>query len=337
VDAYFEAQEASVLTSDRTLAKLSMPRMDQHTLHGVLQGSEDGLLAERKQLTEDLKSHFRHWMYLLCSGFNLLLYGVGSKRNLLEDFRLTLLKDLTHVVVNGYFPSLTIKSVLNHITEEILEHSGGFQSALDQSAFIKRKLIKGLSHLNVFVVIHNIDGSTLRNERSQSVLAHLAQSPNVHLMASVDHINSPLLWDQGKMAQLKFLWINATTYAPYDEETCYENSLLVQQSGGLALSSLKHVSQSLPPNSRRIYLLLVKYHLEHSDDQGYQGLSFPLLYQKCREAFFVNTDQTLRSHLTEFRDHKLIRIRKMDGVEMLSVPLDSQTLKDFVEQQDEEI
>lgn len=45
------------------------------------------------------------------SGFNLLLYGVGSKRNLLEDFRLTLLKDLTHVVVNGYFPSLTIKSV----------------------------------------------------------------------------------------------------------------------------------------------------------------------------------------------------------------------------------
>ena len=41
------------------------------------------------------------------------------------------------------------------------------------------------------------------------------------------------------------------------------------------------------------------------------GLSFPDLYQKCREAFFVNSTLTLKAQLTEFRDHKLIKSRKV--------------------------
>ena len=79
------------------------------------------------------------------------------------------------------------------------------------------------------------------------------------------------VWDQGKASSLRWLWIDATTYSPYTEETCYENSLLVQQSGSLALSSLTHVTHSLPPNSRRIFLLLARHHLEHCEEAAYQG------------------------------------------------------------------
>lgn len=41
------------------------------------------------------------------------------------------------------------------------------------------------------------------------------------------------------------------------------------------------------------------------------GLSFQDFYQRCREAFLVNSDITLRTQLTEFRDHKLIRTKKV--------------------------
>lgn len=41
------------------------------------------------------------------------------------------------------------------------------------------------------------------------------------------------------------------------------------------------------------------------------GLSFQDFYQQCREAFLVNSDLTLRAQLTEFRDHKLIRTKKV--------------------------
>jgi origin recognition complex subunit 2 len=45
---------------------------------------------------------------------------------------------------------------------------------------------------DLFLIIHNIDGPMLRAEKVQTVLSMLADVPNVHLLASVDHINSPL-------------------------------------------------------------------------------------------------------------------------------------------------
>lgn len=44
-------------------------------------------------------------------GFNILLYGLGSKKLLLEKFRTSMLSDSMHLVVNGFFPSITLKSV----------------------------------------------------------------------------------------------------------------------------------------------------------------------------------------------------------------------------------
>lgn len=51
-------------------------------------------------------------MFVLFSlGFNIVLYGLGSKHDLLEKFRTSMLQDSVHLVVNGYFPSITVKSV----------------------------------------------------------------------------------------------------------------------------------------------------------------------------------------------------------------------------------
>lgn len=41
----------------------------------------------------------------------MLVYGLGSKKNLLEDFRVSHLSQEVHLVVNGFFPSITLKSV----------------------------------------------------------------------------------------------------------------------------------------------------------------------------------------------------------------------------------
>lgn len=46
--------------------------------------------------------------------------------------------------------------------------------------------------LHVYLLIHNIDGPMLRGEKTQSALGQLASLPNLHLVASLDHINAPL-------------------------------------------------------------------------------------------------------------------------------------------------
>ncbi|XP_072197970.1 origin recognition complex subunit 2 isoform X1 [Excalfactoria chinensis] len=337
-EEYFEAHSSSkVLTSDRTLQKLRRKRLDQQTLHDLLQKSPLAYAAEIKELNQQYESLFSKWMLQLHLGFNIVLYGLGSKHDLLEKFRTSVLQDSVHLVVNGYFPSITVKSVLNSITEEVLDHIGTFRSPLDQLEFIMNRF-KEDSSLELYVLIHNLDSQMLRGERSQQILAQLSSLPSIYLIASVDHINAPLMWDQAKQSLYNWLWYETTTFIPYVEETSYENSLLVQQSGSLALSSLTHVLRSLTPNARGIFRLLAQYQLENKDNASYPGLSFQDFYQQCREAFLVNSDLTLRAQLTEFRDHKLIRTKRgADGVEYLLIPVDDSTLGDFLEKEDEDV
>ncbi|NXM80876.1 ORC2 protein, partial [Oenanthe oenanthe] len=338
VEEYFEAHSSSkVLTSDRTLQKLRKRRLTQQTLRDLLKNAPVAYSAEIRDLNQQHESLFSKWMLQLHLGFNIVLYGLGSKRDLLEKFRTSLLQDSVHLVVNGYFPSITVRSILNSITEEVLDHIGTFRSPLDQLEFITKRF-KEDSSLELYVLIHNLDSQMLRGERSQQILAQLCSLPSIYLIASIDHINAPLMWDQAKLSLYNWLWYETTTFNPYVEETSYENSLLVQQSGSLALSSLMHVLHSLTLNARGIFRLLAQHQLEKKDNPSYPGLSFQDFYQQCREAFLVNSDLTLRAQLTEFRDHKLIRTKRgADGVEYLLIPVDDSTLTDFLEKEDEDV
>ncbi|NXD80076.1 ORC2 protein, partial [Halcyon senegalensis] len=338
VEEYFEAHSSSkVLTSDRTLQKLQKRRLNQQTLHALLKKSSPAYAAEIRELEDNHETLFTKWMLQLHLGFNIVLYGLGSKHDVIEKFRTGQLQDTVHLVANGYFPGITVRSILNSITEEILRYTGTFRSPLDQLAFIVRSLRED-SSLELYVLIHNLDSPMLRGETCQQILALLSSLPSIYLVASVDHINAPLMWDHAKLSLYNWLWYETTTFSPYMEETSYENSLLVQQSGSLALSSLTHVMRSLTLNARGIFRLLAQYQLENKDNPSYPGLSFQDFYQQCREAFLVNSDLTLRAQLTEFRDHKLIRTKRgADGVEYLLIPVDDSTLTNFLEKEDEDM
>lgn len=337
VEEYFEAHSSSkVLTSDRTLQKLKKAKLDQQTLRNLLSKVSPSFSAELKQLNQQYEQLFNKWILQLHLGFNIVLYGLGSKRDLLERFRATMLQDSIHIVINGFFPGISVKSILNSITEEVLDHTGTFRNVLDQLDWIVNKF-KEDSSLELFLLIHNLDSQMLRGDKSQQIIAQLSSLRNVYLIASIDHLNAPLMWDHVKQSLYNWLWYETTTYSPYTEETSYENSLLVKQSGSLPLSSLTHVLRSLTPNARGIFRLLIKYQLDNQDNPSYLGLAFHDFYQQCREAFLVNSDLTLRAQLTEFRDHKLIRTKKgTDGVEYLLIPIDNGTLSEFLEKEEEE-
>lgn len=162
------------------------------------------------------------------------------------------------------------------------------------------------------------------------------------------------------MSQAKFVFYDCTTFAPYNEEISYENSLLVQQSSTLGLASLVHVFASLTYNAKAIFILIAERQLEHSNDSNYHGklltkclavitavevrrLSLPSgfpfheLYSDCRDKMLVNSDLTLRAQLTEFKDHKLLRIRRSpDGTEVLHIPLENNQLEEFIQKHREQ-
>jgi origin recognition complex subunit 2 len=68
------------------------------------------------------------------------------------------------------------------------------------------------------------------------------------------------------------------------------------------------------------------------DDDEIEGVSYEHLFRLCRERFLVSSDTTLRTHLTEFKDHELLKTRKgPDGIDMIYIPLPAAELVQLVE------
>ena len=287
-DDYFERQATTqIVTSDKTLSQLKTPRLSPEVLKNVLDGEPLKYEKQIKRLCKEQRSQFSKWIHLLNEDFNVILYGLGSKRDLLSDFQSQMLKDKDCVVINGFFPSLTMKNILTSVLFDILDYKGTVGTSLTEQADCILKAYNAVDgdvvQDDLYLLIHNIDGPMLRNDVAQTVLSSLAAHSRIHLICSVDHINAPLLWDQNKLAKFNFIWHDATTFLPYTEETLNENSLMVRSTGsGLQLNSLLRVFESLTPNAKEIYLLIIRHQMKAVEEVGftfYQGISFKDLYR----------------------------------------------------------
>lgn len=97
------------------------------------------------------------------AGFNLLFYGFGSKRCLLNEFCERQLADFTRLSVDAYMPSVNIRTLLNAIDTNLalnctLSSCNGF--VIDWASTIADKVDR--LGIDFILVIHNIDGPGLR-------------------------------------------------------------------------------------------------------------------------------------------------------------------------------
>ena len=72
----------------------------------------------------NLKSsaNFSHMKYYLDCGFSLLIYGVGSKRELINTFVTTSLVNEPCLIVNGFHTATSLKSITNPMLKFINKH-----------------------------------------------------------------------------------------------------------------------------------------------------------------------------------------------------------------------
>lgn len=336
VNDYFTAQMQKLgATSDHTLSKLTNPKMDMKLVHSVL---PDPYKDAKETLFEEYRSQYHYWLFQMSHGFNILLYGLGSKNKLMEDFCKKHLSKSCCLLVNGFSPGLTIKEILTTLSSKLLGHSSTFKSHLEHALFIQKTLESRISDEDnegeVFIVLHNIDGPMLRSDSAQTPLSILAQCPAIHIIASIDHINAPLLWDERKLSRFNWIWNDVTTFETYIKETSYENSVHVKQPETIALSSLVSVTRSLTPNARGIFEVITRYQLDHEDEEAsHLGMAYVDCYTKCRSNLLVNNNLTFKMYLVEFRDHKLLKSRHgQAGVEYLYIPIDKGKLRQFLDE-----
>ncbi|KNE60610.1 hypothetical protein AMAG_05989 [Allomyces macrogynus ATCC 38327] len=190
----------------------------------------------------------------------------------------------------------------------------------------------------LFLVVHNIDAPGLRADRAQTTLAHLASHARVRVVATADHIHAALQWDYLKLARFNWLPHHVATFAPYHVETAFENTLMVKP-GVVTAQSARTVLQSLPPNSRECFRILATHALGKGDqDAGgagaapaAAGMSYQAWFSRCREQFLVSEEANFRTIVTEFKDHQMVATRRVEGVDVLAIPLPPQAIESVLE------
>ena len=97
---------------------------------------------------------------------------------------------------------------------------------LDQFPYLYSKPLGNHTLKNFLKIPGNLLKKTWKNHGN---IMEFCQSKKVGTLQ--DYVIILLVWDQTKLSRFNWLWNDCTTFDSYSEETSYENSLLVQQSG----------------------------------------------------------------------------------------------------------
>lgn len=344
VDSYFhQNRKVRQQTSTKTLA--SLPQLDHTTYFTLLRSHPESHPLERAALLESYETdYFGQFLFELSQGFNLLFYGYGSKRHLLTSLAEQIYTvPGSVVVVNGYLPALTVRDILSTISTALLgaEHTTRLTATVENILALLTAAPGPLT-----LLIHNLDGEALRAEKSQTLLARLAAHPNVSVVASIDHIRAPLLWDAARISQFNFLWHDGTTFEPYTVEIPADEALSLVDGAGRAggTKGVKYVLASLPSNAKSLFRVLVSHQLEAMAEAGDAGagkkaggeevgVEYRVLYQRAVSEFICSNDVAFRTLLKEFQDHQMVSSRKDgSGMEVFWAPFRREDLEGILEE-----
>ncbi|WVQ76336.1 hypothetical protein IAR50_006001 [Cryptococcus sp. DSM 104548] len=301
-DAYFALMKNS-RTSGNSYSLLAEP-LSARAYDKYI--SESSSVRGRISPPERSQHRFHRWFKELEAGFNLLFYGFGSKRPTLNLFAQQELVKRGHVVViNGTFPGLGVRDVVGEIEDrlgvpQVIAVPPSCSTPLERAAhriyayFLPPSAIPSSQEAEwptasapLYLVIHNIDAPSLRSPKSLAILSLLASCPRIHLIASYDHVHTPLIfssslfnnpphtfspdsWSGTPPPSRGFHWLNhsLTTYAPYDLELSYlrmsAQTLTPSTSGmggGVSEEGTLQILKSVPPNSARLLKLLLTLQL----------------------------------------------------------------------------
>ena len=305
---------------------------------------------------------FPQWRFELSENFNICLYGYGSKRRLVTAFAQYLDDHLpSHpkiFIINGYTQSINLRHVfmrfasLVHDCKSSELPSGLGSAPTDILSFALDHLTAKPPKAPIYVFINSLDAASLRRSSAVAIFARLAAHPSVHVLATCDTSNFPLLWDTRLQEQYNWVYHDTTTFQSFagveipsvvDEV----NDLLGRSGRSIkGKAGAGFVLKSLPENARNLYRVLIVELLSNNDDameidhasNGVKrspelgGLERKTLYNKAVEDFICSNEMGFGQLLNEFYDHDMLVDKDLDGVKVLGVPFRREECEEILEE-----
>lgn len=272
-------------------------------------------------------SQFCKWLKYLEYGFNVLIYGVGSKISLLDNFFDLLEMYPTHrIKVFAFNPNFSLRKLLSKMLTFLAIET---KIEFDFSSSLTNMLTATLTALDIChdndpfysitILINSLDAPTLKSEDAQLKLSKLVNHDSIRLVASADHVNIARTWSLSVLSQYNFVSFATPTYEPYSSEISYSRDSLrifSKTSADSALQGLKHVVMSMTTTQHQV----LKEIVEICNDQEKIQVGVKELLQVCKSQFIVANEKQLMDYLMESLDHQvLIEKRTQRGERILTL------------------
>ncbi|THU91421.1 origin recognition complex subunit 2, partial [Dendrothele bispora CBS 962.96] len=295
-DAYFihsSTSSSKSQTSNSVFTNL-IPPLSQEEYDEAAKSFPASIPSEIVSSESTRTKLFDRFLCELNEGWNVLCYGFGSKRTLLNEFARG--RKGHAVVINAFRPDFVFKDVLYAIEQNLpglaefqlssssssstSTSSASYASGSTSTSSIDAQIYRIKSFLrytfsssssssssskslkpkprSLYLIIHNIDSPQLRSQKTQSYLSSLALDPHIHIVASIDHVNAPLIWSVDDYVGRKevevegeertvaegeggkaFAWLfhDCTTLLPYDIELSHISPSSIKLLSTQSLSS----------------------------------------------------------------------------------------------------
>lgn len=126
----------------------------------------------------------------------------------------------------------------------------------------------GRAPAQLYLIIHNIDGEGLRSHQSQTILSTLAAIPQIHIVASIDHVNAPLLWDSQMIINYNWSWQHVVTFARYHLETSFLALPLDTTAKRRGPRGHMSVLLNVTTNAQKVFCILAEQQLKSKEQRG---------------------------------------------------------------------
>jgi hypothetical protein len=157
VSSFFLPQNGG---SDRTLADLRMEKFDEFSMRDLVARLPDHNRAAKAAARTRIEAQFGAWWAQWRAGNSLLLYGFGSKREILRRFAEAFASDGACLEVDGLHPGLSARQVLARTAALARLAKPG--SVLGSKEDMLDAIRSEGPHRHIYIILHNIDGPGAR-------------------------------------------------------------------------------------------------------------------------------------------------------------------------------
>lgn len=135
----------------------------------------EGLYNSNQQLMDKYRAQFPKWSILVDCGFNILLYNIGSKMHILNEFYDYLsTRGGVRIIAHGFHTAFNVRRLLNDIMKAVNIYPSRTRTLQDVVFRLQHELQD-----NIYIFLHNLDGMHIRDVESQELLGLLAAHPYV--------------------------------------------------------------------------------------------------------------------------------------------------------------